>query len=79
MGKSKYDQLPYSHPYYLTDREKDVLESISKGLTNKEIAEVLKLSKRTIDKYRENLLMKSNSRNTAHMVSNAFRYGWLSC
>ena len=77
MSKSKYGMLPYSHPLYLKKRERDVLVSISNGQTNKEIAVELKISKRTVDKYRENLLMKSNSRNTAHMISNAYLYGWL--
>jgi DNA-binding NarL/FixJ family response regulator len=77
MNKSKYQLLPYSHPYYLSDREMAVLKAISKGHTNKEIAEEMKRSKRTIDKYRENLLMKSNSKNTAQMISNAYKYGWL--
>lgn len=74
MGKGKYGYLPYSHPYYLTDREREVLSAISKGNTNQEIATDLSLSKRTIDKYREHLLMKSNSRNTAQLIHNAHKY-----
>jgi len=31
MSKSKYGMLPYSHPLYLKDRERDVLVSISNG------------------------------------------------
>ena len=77
MSKGKYGMLPYSHPLYLTDREKQVLTAISTGNTNNEIAQLLELSKRTIDKYREILLMKSNSKNTAHLIHNAHRYGWL--
>lgn len=52
----------------LTIREEEVLCHICKGLSNQEIADKLFLSKRTIDKHRENLLSKTNSKNTAGLV-----------
>jgi DNA-binding NarL/FixJ family response regulator len=52
----------------LTNREEEVLYHICKGLSNQEIADKLFLSKRTIDKHRENLLSKTNSKNTAGLV-----------
>ncbi|HEY5510623.1 MAG TPA: response regulator transcription factor [Prolixibacteraceae bacterium] len=62
----------------LTEREAEILLLICKGLTNNEIAERLVLSKRTIDKHRENLLMKTQSKNTANLVIFAIKNGFLS-
>ncbi len=59
----------------LSDREKEVLFHICKGLSNIEIADVLKLSKRTVDKHRENILLKTNSNNTASLVIFAIKNG----
>ena len=60
----------------LTEREIDVLYQICKGRSNPEIAEVLSISKRTVDKHRENLLQKTNSRNTANLVVFAIKQGY---
>ena len=57
----------------LTSREIEVLYSICKGLSNLEIAESLSLSKRTVDKHRENILLKTQSVNTAQMVVYAIK------
>jgi DNA-binding NarL/FixJ family response regulator len=61
--------------YDLSEREKEVLLHICKGLSNHEIADVLNLSKRTVDKHRENILLKTNSNNTASLVIFAIRNG----
>jgi len=57
----------------LTDREIEILFLICKGFSNQEIADKLYLSKRTIDKHRENLLLKTNSKNTASLVIYAIK------
>lgn len=61
----------------LTEREAEILQLICKGLTNAEIADQLVLSKRTIDKHRENLLLKTGSKNTANLVIYAIKNGHL--
>jgi DNA-binding NarL/FixJ family response regulator len=61
----------------LTERETEVLLLICKGLTNSEIADKLALSKRTVDKHRENLLLKTQSKNTANLVIYAIKNGLL--
>jgi DNA-binding NarL/FixJ family response regulator len=61
----------------LTEREDEILLLICKGLTNNEIADRLGLSKRTVDKHRENLLMKTQSKNTANLVIYAIKNGYL--
>ena len=60
----------------LTDRELEVLFQICKGRSNPEIADILSISKRTVDKHRENLLQKTNSKNTANLVVFAIKQGY---
>ncbi len=52
----------------LSKREKEILFKICEGLPNKEIADTLFISKRTVDKHRANLLSKTNSKNTASLI-----------
>lgn len=59
----------------LTDREQEVLFYICKGMSNQEIADQIYLSKRTVDKHRENLLYKTHSKNTAGLVIYAIKHG----
>ncbi len=59
----------------LTRREKEVLELISEGLTNQEIAEKLFISISTVDTHRKNLLAKFDARNVAAMVRIAGKLG----
>jgi len=60
----------------ITNREIEILEFICKGLSNAEIAEKLSISKRTVDKHRENLLLKTGSKNTASLVIFAIKHGY---
>ena len=57
----------------LSDREKEILLLICKGMTNNEIAETLFISKRTVDKHRANILEKTNCKNTANLVVYAIK------
>lgn len=57
----------------LTDREIEILYNICKGCSNQEIADVLSISKRTVDKHRENILLKTQSKNTAELVVYAIK------
>ncbi len=61
----------------LSERELEILRLICQGLSNHEIAENLFISKRTVDKHRANILSKTQSRNTAHLVMNAIRHHWI--
>ncbi len=60
----------------LTKRELEVLLNICKGLSNPEIANKLSISKRTVDKHRENILFKTQSKNTAELVVYAIKKGY---
>ena len=61
------------HHDELSERELEVLYQICKGLSNQEIADKLHISKRTVDKHRENLLAKTNSKNTVGLVMFAIK------
>ncbi len=60
----------------LTKREQEVLLNICQGLSNQEISKCLFISKRTVDKHRENILLKTSSRNTAELVVYAIKNGY---
>lgn len=52
----------------LTDREKEVLHLVIKEFSNKEIADKLFISVRTVDAHKRNLLDKTGSKNIAGLV-----------
>jgi RNA polymerase sigma factor (sigma-70 family) len=57
----------------LTEREKEVLQLIAEGKTNKEVATVLDVSVYTVETHRTNLMQKLNLHNTAEIVLYAVR------
>jgi len=61
----------------LSERELEILELICKGFSNQEISDQLFISKRTVDKHRANILSKTDSRNTAHLVMKAIKQKWI--
>lgn len=62
----------------LSKREVEVLTLIAKGFTNLEIADKLFTSKRTVEGHRQNLIEKTNSRNTAALIRYAILSGIIS-
>jgi len=61
----------------VTRREKDVLQKISEGHSNRVIAELLFISQHTADSHRKNLLAKFNAKNTAELVRKAMEKGFI--
>ena len=59
----------------ISQREKEILVAICRGLSNQEIADELFISKRTVDKHRANILEKTGCKNTAALVVYAIKYG----
>jgi DNA-binding NarL/FixJ family response regulator len=55
-------------PVQLSKREQEILELICKGYSNTEIASELNISKRTVEKHRSNILIKTQTYNTASLV-----------
>lgn len=62
-----------SSPCEFSEREKEILGLICTGLSNQAIGEKLFISKRTVEKHRANLLLKTNSKNTADLVIYAIK------
>jgi two-component system response regulator NreC len=62
----------------LTPREKEVLQLLAEGKTNKEVAALLDVSPYTIESHRTNLMEKLNVHNTAEIVHYAVRKGLVS-
>ncbi len=52
----------------LTDRESDILKLICQGLTNKELANEIFVSVRTIESTKSRLMEKTNTRNNAGLI-----------
>lgn len=61
--------------HLLTDREKEVLQLLAEGRTNKEVATELNLGLSTVETHRANLMQKLNLHNTAEIVLYAVRKG----
>jgi DNA-binding NarL/FixJ family response regulator len=59
----------------LTSREREVLQLISEGHTNKAIALVLKVSVKTVEKHRANLMSKLNVHDLAGLIRVAIQHG----
>lgn len=59
----------------LTDREREVLQLVAEGYTSQEIGEKLFISRRTVDKHRENLMAKLELSNHAALVRYALQRG----
>lgn len=56
-------------------REIDIIKLISNGLNNTEIAEKLYISVLTVKKHRNNILTKSDSKNTSQLIKNCILQG----
>jgi two-component system, NarL family, response regulator NreC len=59
----------------LTDREKEVLQLLAEGRSNKEVATQLDVGLSTVETHRGNLMQKLNLHNTAEIVLYAVRKG----
>lgn len=55
--------------YLLTDREREVLKMVIKGLNNAEIADQLFISVETVKTHRKNILAKLNCRNACELTN----------
>jgi LuxR family transcriptional regulator of spore coat protein len=77
----KDDKEPRSAPFSprnnLTSTEKEILELLAQGWTARETAGHVNLGIRTVERYIENLRLKMNARNTAHLIACAFSKGTL--
>lgn len=61
----------------LTVREKEILKLIASGTTTSRIAEILFLSKFTVENHRKNMLQKFKAKNVAELINLATQQGQL--
>ncbi len=61
----------------ITPRELDILRHIDKGMSSKEIASCLFISKTTVDTHRQNMLRKWDLPNTAALLKRAREEDWI--
>jgi DNA-binding NarL/FixJ family response regulator len=59
----------------LTPREQEVVKLIAEGHTSEEIAEILVISKKTVERHRANILEKLGMRNRVELTRYAIRRG----
>jgi DNA-binding NarL/FixJ family response regulator len=69
------DHIQYPPADPLTLRQREVLELIVAGKTNKEVANQLKLSVKTVEKHRTQLMERIGVHNTAGLVRYAIQHG----
>mgnify|MGYP001561600904 FL=1 len=72
-NNKKKDKKSNFDSNYFTKRELEVLELICKQYTTKDIADKMFLSPRTVDSHRNNLLLKTDSKNVAGLVIYALK------
>lgn len=70
-SKTKWDIVK------LTTRESEILKLVAQGLTAQKIAEILFLSRFTVENHKKNLLQKLQSKNIAELINNAMAQGLL--
>ena len=59
----------------LTERESEIVKLIAEGHTSREIAEILVISERTVERHRENILDKLDMRDRVELTRYAIRRG----
>lgn len=62
----------------VTDREKEVLKLLGEGYQNKEIADMLHISVKTVEKHRANIIAKLDLHNAAALTAFAYEHGLIS-
>ncbi|MFD3261039.1 response regulator [Paenibacillus lentus] len=63
------------HP--LTSREREILDWVAKGMTNREIAKELQISDQTVKNHLKNILQKLHLENRVQLTRYAMEQGWI--
>ena len=74
IANSNYNPTKKSVKPVFSDKEITVIQLICREFSNKEIADKLNLSKRTVEGYREKILEKINAKNTVGIVIYAIKH-----
>jgi DNA-binding NarL/FixJ family response regulator len=74
---SQRAQAKHEYSDGLSDREREVMRFIAQGFRNREIAEKLSVSHKTVEKHRTNLMRKLGLRTAAAVAAYAISNGYL--
>lgn len=75
IAKSRYNPYKKADKVEFSEREKEIIEMICREMTNKEIAEKLFLSIRTVEGHRVHILEKMTVKNSVGVVVYALKHG----
>jgi DNA-binding NarL/FixJ family response regulator len=70
----KKEKEPASAEVEFTRREKEILQLLCEGLSNKEIADALFVSERTVLGHKTNLMIKTNCKNSLSLMAYAIKH-----
>lgn len=73
---SHYKTRTTHNPFHLSQRENECMFHLLRGKTSKQIADILNLSKRTIDFYIENIKNKAGCRTKSELLITAIESGY---
>ena len=73
----KGEEISEKKPRNLTRREIQILKLISEGLTNKQIADGLFISVRTVETHKNNIMQKLKLKNTVELIKFAIKHGYI--
>jgi len=81
-GEPSYYNVEVHNPFLqkeekFTKREKQVLKLLATGKVSKEIAEILQITKLTVDNHRKNMLSKTGLHTTPELINYAIKEEWL--
>jgi len=75
LGKCRLGSKPLGND--ISEREAEVLRLVAWGYTNKEVAGYLRISVKTVETHKANLMQKLDLKSRVEMVRYALRQGWL--
>ena len=74
LNRMRTEKEQHANLPVLTNREKEVLELICEGYNNEQIAELIYVSPKTVEKYKSSLFQKTDTNNTVNLIIYAFRH-----
>ncbi len=70
-----YEEYPHGTPPQLTPREREILRLIASGRSNRQIAEALRISLKTVQNHRINLMAKLDTHSLPDLIRTAIKLG----
>ncbi len=77
LVRPQYTERGEAAPLNLSEREEEVMRLVAQGYTNKEIAERIYISVKTVETYKARIMQKTHLKTRADIVRYAISNGWL--